>query len=258
MSMLQNLPLEIIFNIISYVDAKDLVSIVRLNRWWAIRFYDMSRKLVLDTLERGWIVRNTLETMDDVGDSESTATVCGISLVTVLDHVEPLTLNLIFNLHEIALDGFTILPQHPENPPCVNLKYNGQNSVSVQLTFIGRNTSSNRITWIEQLDPVDCILDTSKVSEEHTESSPWNSNMRVSTSPEVFVTYSLISTSADPTSQTAQAVLDTHGQREISEEDAPYLLRLDKLVCSYKWWISKVEEAESEAKRSVANDMNIW
>jgi hypothetical protein len=194
-----------------------------------------------------------------VEDSANTATVCGISLVTVLDHVEPLTLNLVFNFHEIALDGFTILPQHPENPPCVNLKYNGQNEAVVQLTFIGRNTSNNHLTWIDQMDPVQVVLDTSKLNEEHTELNPWNSSMRVSTSPDVFVKYSLISQPTHPTNQTTEANLETHGQKKISnDEDAPVLLRLDNLVCSYKWWISKVEEAESEAKRPVADEMIIW
>ncbi|KAG2177722.1 hypothetical protein INT44_008236 [Umbelopsis vinacea] len=248
--MLQDLPLEIIFNIISYVETGDLVSVVRLSRWWATQFYDTSRNRITDTLERGWMVRNTIESLD-------AATLCEVSLVTVLDHVEPLTLNLIFNLHEIAPDGFTVLPLHPENPPYVNLQHNGQNSVVAQLTFIGRNTSNNRITWIDQLDPVECILDTSKLSDE---TSPWTSNMRVSTSSDVFVTYSLISPPTDrASSQTTEANLEPHGQKAITnEQDEPYLLRLDKLVCPYKWWISKIEEAESEAKRPVANDMNIW
>jgi hypothetical protein len=194
-----------------------------------------------------------------VGHPANTATVCGISLVTVLDHVEPLTLNLVFNLHEIAMDGFTILPQHPESRPCVNLKYTGRNAVVVQSTFIGRNTSNNRMTWINQLDPVEFVLDTSKLDGEQAGSTTWNSSMRISTEPDAFVKYSLISQSTDPSTQRDDANSDTHGQREMAKgEDAPFLLRLDKFVCSYKWWTSKVEEAESEAKRPVADDMNIW
>jgi hypothetical protein len=54
---LQDLPLEIIYNIIRYVDTGDLVTIVRLNRWWATQFYETSRSRINDMLESGWIVR---------------------------------------------------------------------------------------------------------------------------------------------------------------------------------------------------------
>jgi hypothetical protein len=57
MLTLQDLPLEIIFNIIDYVDTRDLVSIVRLNRWWATQIYDTSRNRIVDMVEKGWILR---------------------------------------------------------------------------------------------------------------------------------------------------------------------------------------------------------
>lgn len=57
MQSLQDLPLEIIYNIIRYVDTGDLVSVVRLNRWWATQFYETSRSRIEDMLENGWIVR---------------------------------------------------------------------------------------------------------------------------------------------------------------------------------------------------------
>lgn len=197
--------------------------------------------------------------MDTVENPIDTAIFGGITLVTVLDHVEPLTLKLVFNLHEIGMDGFTILPQHPENLPYFNLKYTGRNEMVLQSTFIGRNTSNNRITWINQLDPAEFVLDTSNLGGEQTESTTWKSSLRIASEPDAFVTYSLITQSIDPSTKFDDANSNAHGQREMAKgENAPFLLRLDNFVCSYKWWTSKVEEAESEAKRPVADDMNIW
>jgi hypothetical protein len=164
----------------------------------------------------------------------------------------------VFNLHEVDIDGITVLPKQPDNMPSINLVRHGPNDICIEATFIGRNTNKSRIIWIEQLEAVQFELDTSKLSEENTEMKPWKSAVRVSASPDAFVTYSLMRRSIDTATDSTHVNSEDGDQStDATEEDAPFLLRLENFVCSYKWWISKVEEAQVEAKYRV-DDMNIW
>jgi hypothetical protein len=181
----------------------------------------------------------------------------GLLLMTVLDKVEPRTLNLVFNLHEASL--YTAKPMQEDTKNSVALFHDTPSNITIATSFIGLNPARYRIAYSSLLEAID--LSPQKLDEELGSEISKVIRLNVSTPPaqDAFVEYKL----ARHLIQDIPGITE-HNDKWLAKLDKrdnrvqPVVLRLEKFICSLQWFLFNVDAAFMSQEYSEVDQISVW
>jgi hypothetical protein len=181
------------------------------------------------------------------------------SLMTVLDHVEPLTLDLVFNLHEVAENCNTEAPLHADTKRSIAVYNNADRMIKIVTTFVGRNEGRNRLTFVDQLEPIHFTPSTFSLSTQSCQSMPVSISTCSPPSSDAYLKYTLLRSPTDSLLGITDANRTYLQESTDSHEgENPYVLRLDNFICTLHWWLFKVEAAQKVLNYTTTDLINVW
>lgn len=180
-----------------------------------------------------------------------------LMLMTVLDKVEPKTLNLVFNLHEALL--YSAKPLQEDTKNSIAFFHNTPSEITISTSFIGVNSSHHRINYSSQLEAIDLYpqqlhqelgSDTVKLNRSNVSSPPARD-----ASVEYKLTRSSMKSIPGIPEQNAKWLTDS-GQSD--NDGQPVVLRLEKFICSLKWFLFNVDSANMSLDYSQVDQISVW
>ncbi|KAG2173652.1 hypothetical protein INT43_005070 [Umbelopsis isabellina] len=257
MYSLEEFPVEILYNTLQYVNTSDLAALIQVNRRWESIVYEVCYKRVQNLMAAGWTVMVDVDIHDTRENASNDAMNDNLMLMTVLDKVEPKTLNLVFNLHEALLYSAKSLQEDTNNS--IAVFHDTPSEITISTSFIGLNSAQHRINYSSQLEAID--LYPQQLDQELGSDTVKLTRSNVSTPParDASVEYKLTRSSRESISgipeQNAKWLTDSS---KSDNDGQPVVLRLEKFICSLKWFLFNVDSAIMSLDYSQVDQISIW
>ncbi|KAJ2963756.1 hypothetical protein NQZ79_g1308 [Umbelopsis isabellina] len=256
MYSLEEFPVEILYNTLQYVNTSDLAALIQVNRRWESIVYEVCYKRVQNLMAAGWTVMVDVDIHDAREGASNDAMNDSLMLMTVLDKVEPKTLNLVFNLHEALL--YSAKPLQEDTKNSIAFFNDTPSEITISTSFIGLNSAHHRINYSSQLEAID--LYPHQVDQELGSDNVKITRSNVSTLParDAFVEYKLARSSMQ-----SIAGIPEHNAKWLtdsikSDDLEPVVLRLEKFICSLKWFLFNVDSATMSLDYSQVDQISVW